>query len=857
MEEKNQTFRSYWKTEKAYFDDHGLQPSMDYPLLNDLINGMLFKSFEETLKSRHSATMMYNPQNNKFLNNFHLYLAEVQKEIAKTYQAIEEHLSDWETHLDLYFKKVKNRDETAFKAGVDQLFSKLMKIVKFSLFNIEVYHHLIKKINVHCIKLELKFEAEAFWILAKDETSNVFFGCLRVEECLHKYQSLLSYAIETFVVDSSMKDVVTEMQNEIKTVSEHIEAKRHKFLLTAPKDKILTFYNLFEAKRSQILEEVNSQLRVGSGDSNSWKLDLMMSLASKEDKRFETLNKYLDAPSGEYGYRPIHPPEHPATYHSKPIGDDPPIETVEPLEVKHIRIDEEVKLPKQANQRSRYFIDIIGGFGQAEQACYSKSAPWLVLIHTFLYMLLYYGITPTTYDYNLLMEIPKQYFGLVSAFTPFLAALSSFIYNYTTSVHYKRSYYFSIGCLIAGSFLYSLAFTYRSLAMLFVGRGLFGFGSGRILTRKFFTREIHIDHRTKWSAILVGVTSLSMTLGPGVSALLETLIDSSNAHSQKLEKFHTFTEAEKEAVMDVLTSFKIGGMRFCKMNYITMLSFLGFIVLLVVYILFFQDTPDLEEEDPAKTDHLKHHSRKIYLMSQIEMLKFLPQDSKSLQYSPEEKVKKLQDFKQKLSSAIKFFTDKQTYYIGAYFFVTKAIQECIIVESPAYIVRNYKYTSALSGLIFFLFTVFTLPAALTPSFLKKKFQDRSMLRSISIVLIGAMILKCQFTEEIYPFGVFIAGSCLVLGLSLAVETCCSSLLTKVISEKRAKSFMNAGLQAGLIDTLGRVTGSSSITVILTFADYPILNCILYPWWLFVFLLLVSGLIVMYKRLDAMTYFQFK
>lgn len=141
-------------------------------------------------------------------------------------------------------------------------------------------------------------------------------------------------------------------------------------------------------------------------------------------------------------------------------------------------------------------------------------------------MLTYYGITPTTYDYNFIMGIPKPLFGLVSAFTPFIAIFSCFIYNWQTEHHFKKSYLISLSCLGTGAFLYTLALTYRSIVILFIGRGLFGYGGARILTRKFFTKYIHIQHRILYSSILVGVTGMAMTFGPGLSALLETIIDS-------------------------------------------------------------------------------------------------------------------------------------------------------------------------------------------------------------------------------------------------------------------------------------------------------------------------------------------
>jgi hypothetical protein len=457
-------------------------------------------------------------------------------------------------------------------------------------------------------------------------------------------------------------------------------------------------------------------------------------------------------------------------------------------------------------------------------------------MHTFLYMLLYYGITPTTFDYNVLMEIPREYFGLVSAFTPFIACLSCFTHNYFTAKHYKASFLVSLGCLVVGSFLYCLAFTLRNVAMLFISRALFGYGGARIIIRKFVTKEIHIDHRTKWS-----------------------LIDSPAARGVKLNNFDKLTAAEKEAIMDALTGFKIAGMRFSKVNYVVFVLFFFFVIMFFAFLFYFQDTaPKGEEvsqndknrqETPAATTSFE--------VSQIENLHLLPSDNKSPQYSSDDKMKKLNDFKLKLTSVTKYFTDTQTAYIGVVLFVSKAVQECIIVESPSYIIRNYKYNSGLSGLLFFIFTLVTMPASLIPSLLKTKFEDRAMLRLASYLLLAAMVIKSQFTEALYPFWLFVAGSCLVLAISLTVETSSSSILTKVISEKRAKTFMNAGIWGGIIDTLGRATGSSSITIITLFADYAILNCILYPFWLAVFAGLTLGLIGMYSRLDIKTYVKFQ
>lgn len=113
---------------------------------------------------------------------------------------------------------------------------------------------------------------------------------------------------------------------------------------------------------------------------------------------------------------------------SKPIADEEPLKEIELI----VMEDDEENIEDGYSSRNieKYFVNINSLQETKVEACYNSRIPWFVLAHTFVYMLTYYGITPTTYDYNFIMEIPKALFGLVSAFTPFVAAISCFIYNW-------------------------------------------------------------------------------------------------------------------------------------------------------------------------------------------------------------------------------------------------------------------------------------------------------------------------------------------------------------------------------------------------------------------------------------------
>ena len=71
----------------------------------------------------------------------------------------------------------------------------------------------------------------------------------------------------------------------------------------------------------------------------------------------------------------------------------------------------------------------------------------------------------------------------------------------------------------------------------------------------------------------------------------------------------------------------------------------------------------------------------------------------------------------------------------------------------------------------------------------------------SFLLIAAVIIKTQFTKALHRFGISILAPSLVSGFVLSVETC-SYILAKIASEMMTKSLINAGLLAGLIDTIG-------------------------------------------------------
>lgn len=75
--------------------------------------------------------------------------------------------------------------------------------------------------------------------------------------------------------------------------------------------------------------------------------------------------------------------------------------------------------------------------------CYSMLDLWLTLLHTFMYMFLYYGAIPGSKDQAEALGMSAGITGVLNACTPIGAGLSCFQYNWHTNTSYHKGYIFS------------------------------------------------------------------------------------------------------------------------------------------------------------------------------------------------------------------------------------------------------------------------------------------------------------------------------------------------------------------------------------------------------------------------------
>lgn len=144
----------------------------------------------------------------------------------------------------------------------------------------------------------------------------------------------------------------------------------------------------------------------------------------------------------------------------------------------------------------------------------------LSLFHTFFYQFLYFISQPTNSEYLNKMGIDSSLNGLIMAATPIAAIFSVIIFSVWSNRSYKMPMIVTLLCFVLGNLLYSLAFHFKSGIIVWLGRLIIGFGSGRTINRRYLIAYIPIEFATKYSFLYVFLGTVGVAFGPGLSILL-------------------------------------------------------------------------------------------------------------------------------------------------------------------------------------------------------------------------------------------------------------------------------------------------------------------------------------------------
>lgn len=460
------------------------------------------------------------------------------------------------------------------------------------------------------------------------------------------------------------------------------------------------------------------------------------------------------------------------------------------------------------------------GEKQAEKACYSMIDLYLVYTHTFFYITNYYGLGQTSPDYTKSLDLPPSLSGILQAATPVAAIFWGFFINVITKTKYRYPYILCLSMLIIGNLFYYLAETFKdnkstALALLILGRMIFGMGGSRLMTRKYIAINVPFNFQSKYSTYLVGFSSLGITLGPGISSMLEFVKPTTVAGTS-------------------LTTFNI-------------LALFFFFIWVLVFILFlflfkghdksiekqintmkkneeelsqrFKDLhklySNLEDRKLKKNLSMIQKSQQNFICSGLEVREnknYNPSQS-FVPIEPKDYIRK----KETRSIFKVFFPNNITFFSLWCFLIFKTIKEALFTETPQMTDEFYGWSSQDVGWFILALTIIGVPTTLITYWANKRTEDRKILVIGFILYLVGCVLKINYRFD-QPQNVYhycIASSILFCG-TLVGEAAAIAILAKVISPSLKMGFLNAGLLAGTADTLGQTIGNSSMTLFSSF-----------------------------------------
>ena len=109
----------------------------------------------------------------------------------------------------------------------------------------------------------------------------------------------------------------------------------------------------------------------------------------------------------------------------------------------------------------------------------------LNLLGCFLFMMNNYIIEPSSAYYANSLGSSDALSGIMMGMAPWFALVSAVGYSIWTNTSYKNPIIFSGMLMVIGNTLYGVAYSYQSMSVCLLGRGIAGLGAPRIINRRY------------------------------------------------------------------------------------------------------------------------------------------------------------------------------------------------------------------------------------------------------------------------------------------------------------------------------------------------------------------------------------
>ncbi|GKY98954.1 hypothetical protein MPSEU_000851200 [Mayamaea pseudoterrestris] len=388
----------------------------------------------------------------------------------------------------------------------------------------------------------------------------------------------------------------------------------------------------------------------------------------------------------------------------------------------------------------------------------------LNLLSTFLYMMNYYIVAPTSGSYAAKLGSSAGLAAIIIGMTPIAALISTLLYSWWTSHSYKAALVFASCASLLGNLFYGVGLPVDSLTIVLLGRLMNGFGSARSINRRYIADSYSRAERTAASAAFVTAGALGMAAGPAVAALL-------NLATTNVDSLWWQVENAPGWFMSV--------------------AWLVYMVMLIVYF----------EDPPRRMPHVAPQMGLLAAATDSEKQPLLFNNGISSGHSPPK------------ADEPPLWKNVPVMITFMVYFVLKLILECVLSASSTITFHYFAWSAGISGLFLATLGALMLPANWCVARLARSYEDRELIMMFQVVMfIGCIVSFDDKGDGQYSVTQYVCGSILLFVSSNALEGPNMSLLSKTIPKSWSSGFFNVGLLATEAGTLGRAMADIFLTV---------------------------------------------
>lgn len=411
----------------------------------------------------------------------------------------------------------------------------------------------------------------------------------------------------------------------------------------------------------------------------------------------------------------------------------------------------------------------------SEEVDYHPWSAYLNQLNTFLYMVNYYIIVPTSDEYAQLLNTPATVSGVIIGSMPLTATVSAVIFTLWSNKSYKAPLVVSTLLLIIGNLSYALALPFNSVWLLLLGRALEGLGCARAINRRYIMHEVPQSKIRNFSAAFVSASALGMTIGPALASALSSV------------------------------NFEVGGVIINSCTASGWVLGLAWSLYLLLVLFFFKE--------PHKAHHVESQSAKDASTPNEEDFGALAPLLGNSLHKDEERKKSTQS-----SGSIVDVLKDMTLPIQILLlncFMLKFASEMLISEATLVTGYYFSWSSSTVGWFLGALGITVLPSsAVVANYISNKFQDRLIIIwTVALTALG-VVGNLSFAPFInYTQAQYIISSLILFISTNILEGVDMSLLAKMMSPRLSKGLFNCGFLSTEAGTIARALADGLITLV--------------------------------------------